>query len=100
MKRVRVDLGGVGGIGHQREGGRDAQRGGIVNFAVVAEPPNYDCHASQTFALPHPVSPMYSYLVKYDSSLGERSSGDPTKAGPSRLMGHLYAQAARGGEVP
>ena len=49
------------------------KRGGILNFAVVAEPPNYDCHASQTFAVLHPVSPMYSYLVKYDSSQdGER----------------------------
>ena len=52
------------------------KRGGTLAFAVVAEPANYDCHASQTFALLHPVSPMYSYLVKYDSSQGGKIVGD------------------------
>ena len=31
------------------------KRGGILNFAVVAEPPNYDCHASTTFGGLHPM---------------------------------------------
>ena len=38
----------------------DAQtpkRGGTLNFSVVAEPPNYDCHGSTTFALIHPIAP-------------------------------------------
>jgi peptide/nickel transport system substrate-binding protein len=52
------------------------KRGGILNFAVVAEPSNYDCHGSQTFALLHPIGPMYSYLVKYDSSQGGKIVGD------------------------
>ncbi len=56
------------------------KRGGILNFAVTAEPPNYDCHASQTFALLHPVSPMFSYLVKYDSSQGGKIVGDLAKS--------------------
>jgi len=56
------------------------KRGGTLNFAVVAEPPNYDCHASQTFALLHPVSPMYSYLVKYDSSQDGKIVGDLAKS--------------------
>ncbi|NJO33250.1 MAG: ABC transporter substrate-binding protein [Rhodospirillales bacterium] len=55
------------------------KRGGILNFAVTAEPPNYDCHASQTFALLHPVSPMFSYLVKYDSSQNGKIVGDLAK---------------------
>src|SRR5258708_10787624 len=42
------------------------KRGGILNFGVVAEPPNYDCHASNTFALIHPIAPHYSLLVKFD----------------------------------
>jgi peptide/nickel transport system substrate-binding protein len=33
------------------------KRGGILNFAVVAEPPTYDCHANNTFALIHPIAP-------------------------------------------
>src|SRR5262245_58744547 len=42
------------------------KRGGILNFSVVAEPPNYDCHGSTTFALIHPIAPHYSLLVKFD----------------------------------
>ena len=42
------------------------KRGGILNFSVVAEPPNYDCHGSNTFALVHPIAPHYSLLVKFD----------------------------------
>ena len=42
------------------------KRGGMLNFAVVAEPPNYDCHASASFALVHPIAPHYSLLVKFD----------------------------------
>jgi peptide/nickel transport system substrate-binding protein len=36
-----------------------AKRGGVLNFAVVAEPPNYDCHASTTLGVLHPVGPHY-----------------------------------------
>jgi peptide/nickel transport system substrate-binding protein len=42
------------------------KRGGTLNFSVVAEPPNYDCHGSTTFALVHPIAPHYSLLVKFD----------------------------------
>jgi peptide/nickel transport system substrate-binding protein len=69
-------------VGVLAAGGADAEtpkRGGTLNFAVTAEPPNYDCHASQTFALLHPVSPIFSYLVKYDSSKGGKISGDLAK---------------------
>jgi peptide/nickel transport system substrate-binding protein len=42
------------------------QHGGILEFAVVGEPPTYDCHATNTFAATHRVTPHYSLLVKYD----------------------------------
>ena len=45
---------------------QNPKKGGTLNFAVVAEPPNYDCHGSTTFALVHPVAPHYSLLVKFD----------------------------------
>ena len=50
-------------------GGAAAQtpkKGGVLKFGVVAEPPNYDCHGSTTFALVHPIAPHYSLLVKFD----------------------------------
>ena len=47
-------------------GAQTSKRGGVLNFSVVAEPPNYDCHGSTTFALIHPIAPHYSLLVKFD----------------------------------
>ncbi len=61
-------------------GAQTPKHGGILNFAVTAEPPNYDCHASQTFALLHPVSPFYSFLVRYDASQGAKITGDLAKS--------------------
>jgi peptide/nickel transport system substrate-binding protein len=52
------------------------KKGGTLNFAVVAEPPNYDCHGSTTFALIHPVIPHYSLLVKFDGKEYPKVVGD------------------------
>ena len=41
------------------------KRGGTLNFAVVAEPPTTDCHATTTFAMVHPVAPQYSTLLQF-----------------------------------
>jgi peptide/nickel transport system substrate-binding protein len=43
----------------------EPQRGGILNFAVSAEPPNYDCHANTSFAFIHPVRPHYNTLLRF-----------------------------------
>ena len=53
-------------FGIDRAEAQAPKRGGTLNFAVVAEPPNYDCHGSTTFALIHPIAPHYSLLVKFD----------------------------------
>ncbi len=37
--------------------------GGVLKFAVSAEPPNYDCHAQTSFAFIHPVRPHYNTLL-------------------------------------
>jgi peptide/nickel transport system substrate-binding protein len=39
------------------------KHGGTLNFAVVAEPPTTDCHATTTFGMVHPVAPQYSTLL-------------------------------------
>lgn len=60
-------------------GGAIAQtpvRGGTLNFAVVAEPPNYDCHSNTTFGHTHPVSPHYSTLLKFHGSTYPDVTGD------------------------
>lgn len=52
------------------------KRGGTLSFAVNAEPPNYDCHASTTFALVHPIAPHYSTLLKFDAPKYPAVTGD------------------------
>ena len=48
------------------------KRGGILNFAVVAEPPTYDCHSTTTFATLHPVRPHYSGLLKIAGDVNKK----------------------------
>jgi peptide/nickel transport system substrate-binding protein len=42
------------------------QRGGTLNYAVVSDPPNYDCHAHETYVVTQSVGPFYSTLLKFD----------------------------------
>ena len=51
-------------------------KGGTLKFAVVAEPPNYDCHSNVTFGVTHPVAPHYSMLLKFHGSTYPEVSGD------------------------
>ncbi|KAB2847808.1 MAG: ABC transporter substrate-binding protein [Hyphomicrobiaceae bacterium] len=52
------------------------KKGGTLNFAVIAEPPDYDCHASTTFALVHPIAPHYQTLLKFDGKEYPKIVGD------------------------
>ena len=40
--------------------------GGTLQFAVVTEPPNYDCHGNTNFGVSHTIFPHYSRLLKFD----------------------------------
>jgi peptide/nickel transport system substrate-binding protein len=51
-------------------------RGGVLAFAVDAEPPNYDCHANFSFVFIHPVIPHYSTLLKFDTADYPQVVGD------------------------
>ncbi len=42
------------------------KRGGTLTFAVTAEAPTTDCHATTTYASIHVLAPHYSLLVKVD----------------------------------
>jgi peptide/nickel transport system substrate-binding protein len=44
----------------------EPQRGGVLPFAIVAEPPTYDCHGTQTFAVLQRVVPHYSTLLRFE----------------------------------
>ena len=46
----------------------DAQtpkRGGILNYALTTEPPNYDCHGNTNFGVSIGVFPHYSRLIRH-----------------------------------
>ncbi len=74
------------------------KKGGILNFAVVAELPTSDCHAATTFAMVHPVAPQYSTLLKiagpHDKS---RIEGDLAESWEKSADGLTYTFKLRKG---
>ncbi len=42
------------------------KKGGTLTYAVTAEAPTFDCHATTTYAAIHVLAPHYSSLVKID----------------------------------
>jgi peptide/nickel transport system substrate-binding protein len=52
------------------------KRGGVLEFAVDAEPGDYDCHSNVSFAFLHPVAPHYSTLLKFDGENYPQVKGD------------------------
>ncbi|HSF05868.1 MAG TPA: ABC transporter substrate-binding protein [Methylomirabilota bacterium] len=52
--------------------------GGELTFVVPAEPPSYDAHREETFALIHPAAPHYNTLLRIDpyDKTGTRVVGD------------------------
>src|SRR5258708_29320189 len=62
----------------------EPKHGGILKYAVVSDPPTYDCHASGTFAVIHYVAPHYSTLLKLDPAHFPAVTGHlPTSWGAS-----------------
>lgn len=66
------------------------KKGGTLNFAVVAEPPNYDCHANVTFGHVHPIIPHYSTLLKIDAKNYPKIIGDLAKSWDISADGLTY----------
>ena len=52
--------------------------GGELIFVVAAEPPSFDGHREETFAMLHPTGPHYSTLMRVDPTdrTGTRFVGD------------------------
>jgi peptide/nickel transport system substrate-binding protein len=46
--------------------GETPKSGGTLTYAVTAEAPTYDCHATTTYAAVHVLAPHYSLLLKVD----------------------------------
>jgi peptide/nickel transport system substrate-binding protein len=68
--------------------GTPPKRGGTLEFAVLVEPGNYDCHANISFAFLHPIAPHYSTLLKFDAANYPQIVGDLAESwsvSPDRL---------------
>ena len=55
------------------------RRGGELVFVVAAEPPSFDAHQEETFAMLHPGAPQYNTLMRVD----------PTDRTGTKLVGDL-----------
>jgi peptide/nickel transport system substrate-binding protein len=53
-----------------------AKRGGTLNFAISAETPHYDPHASDTYATLHFAAPFYSTLLRFNLAKFPDVEGD------------------------
>jgi peptide/nickel transport system substrate-binding protein len=68
--------------------GTAPKRGGTLEFAVLVEPSNFDCHANISFAFLHPIAPHYSTLLKFDAPNYPQIVGDLAESwsvSPDRL---------------
>ena len=66
------------------------KRGGTLLFAVVSNPPSYDCHAEITFGMVHPVLPQYSLLLKIDAANYPKVTGDLAESWEAAPDGSKY----------
>src|SRR5687768_13872167 len=71
--------------------------GGLLKFAVSAEPPNYDCHANSSFAFIHPVRPHYNTLLKFDTAKYPAVKGDLAESWTVAKDGLTYTFKLRKG---
>jgi peptide/nickel transport system substrate-binding protein len=72
-----------------------AKRGGALNFAISAEAPHYDPHASDTYATLHLAAPFYSTLLRYNLAKFPEIEGD-LAASWQVARGHFRPLGPRG----
>jgi peptide/nickel transport system substrate-binding protein len=73
------------------------KRGGILSFALAAEPPTYDLHGSQTFAVMQRVAPHYSTLLRYKGGAYPDVVGDLAESWSSAPDGMSHTFKLRSG---
>jgi peptide/nickel transport system substrate-binding protein len=73
------------------------KHGGLLKFAVGAEPPNYDCHAQTSFAFIHPVRPHYNTLLEFNTEKYPAIKGDLAESWTVSKDGLTYTFKLRKG---
>lgn len=82
VRKLGIMLGAVAALAFAA-GTAQAQKpkpGGNFVFAISAETPHYDCHASDTYATLHFSSPFYSTLLRYNLAKFPEIEGDLAKS--------------------
>src|SRR5262245_36168246 len=67
---------GAGGLHWDQARAQAPKRGGNLVFAISAETPHYDPHASDTYATLHFASPFYSTLLRFNLDKFPEVEGD------------------------
>jgi peptide/nickel transport system substrate-binding protein len=73
------------------------KRGGTLTFAVTAEAPTTDCHATTTYAAVHVLAPHYSLLLKVDQDDTSRLKPDLAESWTVSPDGRTYTFKLRQG---
>jgi peptide/nickel transport system substrate-binding protein len=73
------------------------KRGGTLEFAVGAEPNNYDCDENVSYAFLQPIAPHYSTLLKFDAANYPRIAGDLAQTWDVSPNGRTYTFRLRPG---
>jgi peptide/nickel transport system substrate-binding protein len=79
--------------------GEAPRSGGELVFVIPAEPPSYDAHREETFALIHPAAPHYSTLLRVDPAdrSGTKVIGDLAESWSISRDGRSYTIKLRQG---
>jgi peptide/nickel transport system substrate-binding protein len=102
---LRALIAGVAGVMSMllTTAGADAQErpryGGELVFVVPTEPASYDAHREGTFALVHPLAPVYSTLLRFDPTdrTGTKVVGDLAESWTVAKDGRTYTFKIRRG---
>ena len=73
---IAVGIGAYAVAGGTGAAAQTPKRGGILEYAISAETPHYDCHGSDTFATIHFIAPFYSTLLQFDLPNYPKVKGD------------------------
>lgn len=75
--------------------------GGVLLFVVPAEPPSYDAHREDTFALMHPAAPHYNTLLRTDPAdrSGTKTIPDLAQSWTISTDGRIYTLKLRRGSI-
>src|SRR5438093_11580618 len=74
--------------------------GGELVYVVPTEPASYDAHREGTFALVHPLAPVYSTLLRFDPTdrTGTKLVGDLAESWTVPTEGRTYTFKIRRGD--